>query len=212
MCSGRVDLRFILRAFSNGNDGVFIGGCRLNECNYVTQGNYDALGVVQICKKLLARVGIDPERLHIAFMSGADGNILAEVISGFTAKIKGLGPLGAGEGIDRDLMGMKLAALDRLVPFLRLVERERMRVPTKSKEAYEAYFRSEAFDALFEDVVADKLATSEIMLLLGRKPLSTGEISEILGLSPSEVSRHMQSSSRHGWVKYDVERKCYSLV
>jgi len=212
MCSGRVDLRFILRAFSNGNDGVFVGGCRLNECNYVTQGNYDALGVVHVCKKLLGRVGIDPERLHLAFMSGADGNILAEVLSGFTAKIKGLGPLGAGEGIDSDLMKMKLAALDRLVPFLRLVERERMRVPTKSKEAYEAYFRSDAFDALFEAVVADKLAVSEIMLLLGKKPLSTGEIAGILSLSPSEVSRHMQSSSRHGWVKYDVDRKCYSLA
>ena len=38
MCSGRVDLEFVLRAFSNGTDGVFIGGCRLNECNYITHG------------------------------------------------------------------------------------------------------------------------------------------------------------------------------
>lgn len=212
MCSGRVDLRFILRAFSNGNDGVFIGGCRLNECNYVTHGNYDALSVTHICKKLLGRVGVNPERLQITFMSGGDGNILAETASAFSAKIRELGPLGTGEGIDRDLLGLKLAALDKLVPFLRLVERERMRVPSKSKEEYEKFFRSDAFDKLFDDVVADKLAMSEIMLLLGRKPLSTGEISEILSLSPSEVSRHMQSSSRHGWVKYDVEHKCYSLV
>ena len=212
MCSGRVDLRFILRAFSNGNDGVLIGGCRLNECNYVTQGNYDALSVTHICRKLLGRVGLNPERLHIAFMSGGDGNILADVVSGFSAKIKELGPLGAGEGIDRDLMRMKLAALDRLVPFLRLVERERMRVPSKSKEEYEKFFSSDAFDALFEAVVADKLAMSEIMLLLGQKPLSTGEIAEILSLCPSDVSRHMQSSSRHGWVRYDVDRKCYSLA
>jgi F420-non-reducing hydrogenase iron-sulfur subunit len=212
MCSGRVDLRFILRAFSNGNDGVFIGGCRLNECNYVTHGNYDALSVTHICKKLLGRVGVNPERLQITFMSGGDGNILAETASAFSSKVRELGPLGAGEGIDRDLLGLKLAALDKLVPFLRLVERERMRVPSKSKEEYEKFFRSDAFDRLFDDVVADKLAMSEIMLLLGQKPHSTGEISERLSLSPSEVSRHMQSSSRHGWVKYDVEHKRYSLV
>ena len=43
MCSGRIGLEFVLRAFSNGIDGVFVGGCRLNECNYITQGNYHAL-------------------------------------------------------------------------------------------------------------------------------------------------------------------------
>jgi len=51
MCSGRVDLEFLLRAFSNGQDGVFVGGCRLGECNYVTHGNYDALANVHLCKK-----------------------------------------------------------------------------------------------------------------------------------------------------------------
>ncbi len=29
MCSGRVDMAFVLRAFSNGIDGVFIGACHL---------------------------------------------------------------------------------------------------------------------------------------------------------------------------------------
>ena len=36
MCSGRVDLEFVLRAFANGIDGVFIGGCWLGECHYIT--------------------------------------------------------------------------------------------------------------------------------------------------------------------------------
>ncbi len=50
MCSGRVDLEYVLRAFSKNIDGVFIGGCRLNECNYITHGNYDALSNVYISK------------------------------------------------------------------------------------------------------------------------------------------------------------------
>lgn len=63
MCSGRVDMGFVLRAFSNGSDGVFIGGCWPGECHYSTAGNYDALSMVHICKKLLKQIGIDPERL-----------------------------------------------------------------------------------------------------------------------------------------------------
>ena len=56
MCSGRVDLEFVLRAFANGQDGVLIGGCRLNECNYVTHGNYDALAITYICKNIMSRI------------------------------------------------------------------------------------------------------------------------------------------------------------
>jgi len=51
MCSGRVDLAFVLKAFANGMDGVFIGGCRLNECNYVTHGNYHALNMVLLLRE-----------------------------------------------------------------------------------------------------------------------------------------------------------------
>ena len=57
MCTGRVDLSFVLRAFSNGADGVFIGGCWLGECHYLTEGNYDALSMMHICKKLLDTSG-----------------------------------------------------------------------------------------------------------------------------------------------------------
>jgi coenzyme F420-reducing hydrogenase delta subunit len=212
MCSGRVDLKFVFRAFANGCDGVLIGGCRLNECNYATQGNYDALAVTLIGRHLLARVGLHPDRLRISFMSGGDGNLLAEAATSFSQRIRELGPLGAGEGVDAELLGLKLRALERLAPFLRLVERERLRVPVKSREAYEAFFGGEEGKKLLDGVVAEKLAVSQIMLLLERGPLSTGEIATTLGLSPSEVSRHLGSSSRHGLVRYDVERKRYSLA
>ena len=63
-CTGRVDLGFIHRAFSNGEDGVFVGGCWPGECHYVTEGNLDALGNMHLYRKLLQRIGLRPERLH----------------------------------------------------------------------------------------------------------------------------------------------------
>ena len=88
MCSGRVDLVFVLKAFSNGMDGVFIGGCRLNECNYVTHGNYHALNMVLLFRKIMEHIGLNPERLKIEFMSGAEANLFVEAVNGFVKKVK----------------------------------------------------------------------------------------------------------------------------
>jgi len=212
MCSGRIDLKFILRAFANGQDGVFIGGCRLNECNYITHGNYDALSNTYLCRKIMEHIGLNPERLRIKFMSAADGNLLAEYTDDFTNKVKELGPLGKSEGIDQNELKFKLEAAIKLVPYMRLVERERLRVPVKSKEAYTEFFESSEINALFDEIFSEKLAISQIMLLLKAKPLSTSDISEKLGLNSSDVSRHMISSSRQGLVRYDETQKCYALA
>jgi coenzyme F420-reducing hydrogenase delta subunit len=212
MCSGRVDLEFILRAFSNGTDGVFIGGCRLNECNYITHGNYDALSNVLMCRKIMAHIGLNPERLRIEFMSSGEGILLTEVINDFCLKVEEIGPLGKSEGIDEKGLKFKLEAVTKLIPYIKLVERERLRVPFKSEEAYNKFFTSDEVNRLFNELIIDKLAISQIMILLQEKPLSTGEISEILGLNPSEVSKHMNSSSRHGLVRYDESRKRFALA
>jgi DNA-binding transcriptional ArsR family regulator len=160
----------------------------------------------------MEHIGLNPERLRIAFMSSSDGILLAEVIDEFTNYIRDLGPIGKDEGEDENGLKAKLEAAKKLVPYIRLVERERLRVPSKSEEAYTKFFTSDEFDGLFNDLIINKLAMSQIMLLLKEKPLSTGEISEVLGLEPSEVSRHMNSSSRHGLVRYDVNSKCYALA
>ena len=212
MCSGRIDLKFILRAFSNGTDGVFIGGCHLGECNYVTHGNYDALSMVLLAKKIMEHIGLNPERLRIEFMSSSDGIRFAALANDFSRKVKELGPLGTSEGIDENGLKFKLEAVNKLVPYIKLVERERLRVPVKSEEAYNKFFTSDELNRLFNELIVDKLAISQIMVLLRERPLSTGEISETLGLNPSEVSRHMNSSSRQGLVRYDESRKCYALA
>ena len=212
MCSGRVDLEFVLRAFFNNIDGVFIGGCRLNECNYITHGNYDALSNVMLARKIMQHIGLYPERLAIEFMSSGEGILLAERINAFCAKVEEIGPLGQSEGIEEKGLKVNLEAVRQLIPYMKLVERERLRVPSKSEQAYNEYFASDEVNRLIKELVIDKLAISQIMLLLREKPHSTGEIAEVLGLNPSEVSRHMKTSSRHGLVKYDIGQKRYALA
>jgi len=212
MCTGRIDLSFILRALAKGADGVFIGGCWPGECHYVTEGNYDALANMHICKKLMQKVGVNPERLRLEWVAASEGARFAEVMSDFVAKEKKLGPLGKDEGVDREALQGRLAAAQKLVPYIRLVERERLRAPEKSEEAYNAFYASDETNRLFDDLIADKLAQSQILQVLGGGPLSTREISESLGLEPSDVSKHMNSSSRQGLVSYDVDQNRYALA
>jgi NADH-quinone oxidoreductase subunit E len=108
-----------------------------------------------------------------------------------------LGPLGKAEGLDEHELKFKLEAVRKLIPYIKLVQSERLRVPVKTEEAYNKFFTSEEFTRLFNELIADKLALSQIMLLLREKPLSTREISETLGLKPSEVSRHLRVSARN---------------
>jgi coenzyme F420-reducing hydrogenase delta subunit len=212
MCTGRVDLAFVLRAFQQGADGVIIGGCWPGECHYVTEGNYDALGNMHLCRKLLRHVELDPERLRLEWISAAEGSRFAEVMSDFAATLRNLGPLGGEGDLDDRVVQFRLKALTQLVPYLKLVEREKLRVPTKSEEAYNEFFASDEVTRIFDDVIVEKLAISQILLALEEKPLSTAEISEVVGLNASEVSKHMNSSSRRGLVRFDLEKKRFALA
>jgi F420-non-reducing hydrogenase iron-sulfur subunit len=212
MCSGRVDLSHVFRAFSTGADGVFLGACHLNECNYITHGNYHALSMVNLARKLLERVGLNPERLKIEFMSGAEANIFVEGVNGFVKKVRELGPIGTGEGIGERALRFKLEAVTTLIPYIKLVERERLRLPAMAEEEYYRFFASEELNRLFNETIGEKLAISQIVLLLQESPLATAEMAERLGLTPSEISRHLNTSSRQGLVRYDADRKHFTLA
>jgi coenzyme F420-reducing hydrogenase delta subunit/NAD-dependent dihydropyrimidine dehydrogenase PreA subunit len=153
MCSGRVDLEHVLRAFSNGVDGVFIGGCRLNECNYITQGNYDALNMVLLCRRIMEHVGLNPERLRLEFMSSADGNLFAEIMRDFGSRVKQLGPLGETEGIDQEELKSTLEEIRRLVPYIKLTKNEKLATRLENPEDYDHLFTRDEIDRLFSDVV-----------------------------------------------------------
>jgi F420-non-reducing hydrogenase iron-sulfur subunit len=212
MCTGRVDIAFVLRSFLKGADGVFIGGCWLGECHYVTEGNYDALFNMHLGKKLLEHIGVNPERLRLEWISASEGVRYAEIMNDFGKTLKNLGPLGKSEGMDKRTLELKLEAVSKILPYAKLVERERLRVRFDTEEKYQEYFDSAEFNRLFKELVLDKLAISQIMLLLREDPLSARDIAEGLGLEASEVSRHLSMSSRLGLVRFDEGLKRYALA
>jgi len=92
MCSGRVHPSYILEAFRNGADGVLVAGCHTpNDCHYIS-GNFKAERRVAMLKKLMAQLGLEPERLRLEWISAAEGEKFAHVIREIVADVKKLGP------------------------------------------------------------------------------------------------------------------------
>ncbi len=154
MCSGRIDLEFVLRSFLNGMDGVFIGGCRLNECNYVTHGNYHALNMVLLCKRIMEHIGLNPERLKVQFMSAGDGNLFADTMNDFGNQVEEIGPLGKSEGLDENELKSKIQEIEKLIPYIKMVEREKLDSHLENEEEYDGLFSSDEIEKLFREVVS----------------------------------------------------------
>ena len=91
MCSGRVDPELILEAFAGGVDGVMVAGCHPGDCHYM-EGNYKTMRRMAFLKKLVADLGLEPDRLALEWVSAGEGHKFREVINGFVDRIIELGP------------------------------------------------------------------------------------------------------------------------
>ncbi len=90
-CTGSVDPVYLLRAFEEGADGVFVAGCLEGQCHYQA-GNLHARNRVRYLKALLEEAGIGGERLAMVNLSSAQGPRFAELAAEFTRHVESLGP------------------------------------------------------------------------------------------------------------------------
>jgi F420-non-reducing hydrogenase iron-sulfur subunit len=90
-CSGTVDILYILKAFEQGADGVFVAGCLKGGCHFV-EGNLHAEKRVARAKNILEKIGLGKDRLEMFFMSSAEGGRFSEVAREMTERIRKLGP------------------------------------------------------------------------------------------------------------------------
>jgi F420-non-reducing hydrogenase iron-sulfur subunit len=92
MCTGRLDPAFVLKALSEGADGVLIMGCHPGQCHYV-EGNYKAMRRIALLKRTLRQFGLEDERVRLEWASAAEGPKFAATVAEMTETIRNLGPL-----------------------------------------------------------------------------------------------------------------------
>ena len=90
-CTGKTDVQYLLDAFEQGADAVFVVGCSLGNCHHV-RGNERGRARVERARRLLKHIGLDPERLEMYFVSGGMGATFARIAQGMTARALALGP------------------------------------------------------------------------------------------------------------------------
>ena len=90
-CTGKTDIRYILKAFEEGADGVYLVACPIGNCHHV-RGNERGLRRVEKARQILKSVGLEAERLEMFFMSGGQGQTFAEAAAKMTERVTALGP------------------------------------------------------------------------------------------------------------------------
>lgn len=79
MCSGRVDKKFIWRAFRKGAPVVLVSGCHFGDCHYIDANHWTEKRVKKIRKKMEI-LGIRPERLQLEWISASEGIRFSKVM------------------------------------------------------------------------------------------------------------------------------------
>ncbi len=94
MCSGRMSEQFVLEAFRLGAGMVLMSGCRLTEtgsdCHYIS-GNVWAEKRAKRIAAYLKRIGLDERRFRLEWVSAAEGDKWAHIITEMTKQMKEMG-------------------------------------------------------------------------------------------------------------------------
>ncbi len=101
MCTGRVDPQFVLSAYREGADGVIILACHPGDCHYKEQ-NFRAIQRHRMLLRMLEPFGVGEERCRLDFVSAAEGEAFARVVTEMVEELKTLGPLGFAAGIGEE--------------------------------------------------------------------------------------------------------------
>ena len=89
MCSGRVSVKLVEKAFDLGAGMVFIGGCHPGDCHYISGNNYMAKREKKI-RKMLEKKGIEQERFRLDWISAAEGARFQKIVKELTETLKRL--------------------------------------------------------------------------------------------------------------------------
>jgi len=90
-CTGKTDVRYLLEAFEQGADGVYVVACPIGNCHHV-RGNERGLARLKRAKKILDEIGLGGDRLDMFFMSGSQAYTFSQAVQTMTERIRQLGP------------------------------------------------------------------------------------------------------------------------
>ncbi len=203
MCSGRVDPVIVLEMFANGADGVMVTGCHPGDCHYV-EGNLYEERKIKMLKKLIALTGLELERLRLEWVSAAEGQRFAQVVTEFTEQIRKLGPSPvSGKSSNPQILENLQAAKNAASDFkLRVLVGRELNL-TEKGNVYKEKVTQENFDALLDEAVEAEFIRHKIHLLTKTEPLSIKTLAEAVEMKPAAVLQQIVAMRRRNMITLD---------
>jgi F420-non-reducing hydrogenase iron-sulfur subunit len=203
MCTGRIDPTIALEALRAGADGVLIAGCHPGDCHY-QKGNFLMEKRFDYMKKAAARMGIEPERLRLEWISASEGGKWAVLVREMTEEIRRLGP--------SPLKAEPTAEMEAVIDAFRaqrlrwVVGRSQLKVEIEEDK----YRRT--VDSIMQTEIERHMIT---LALKDKGALTTGELAQATGLKPSKVMQHLIALRKIGTISEVGEKNdqfLYQLV
>jgi len=92
LCTGKMDVLYLLKAFELGADGVFVAGCLEEECRHTERGVNRTRARVKYVQGLLDEIGLGGERLAVYDTSAAEWGRVQQIAAEMTGRVRELGP------------------------------------------------------------------------------------------------------------------------
>jgi heterodisulfide reductase subunit A len=90
MCAGRIKRDFVFEAFRRGAGMVLVSGCHPQDCHYLTGQKYAERRMTAVPGRL-EKLGLSQERFRVEWISAAEGEKYARVITEMDQTLKRLG-------------------------------------------------------------------------------------------------------------------------
>lgn len=198
MCTGRVDPSAVIEGLINGFDGVMVVGCRKGECRY-ENGNFYAERRLYWIKKTLEQIGVNPKRVCCNWVGADDAETFRRCLEEFTAAIRPLRGIGAGEAISKEEALKRLAALKEVFngERMRWLIGKEMELAGGTDVFGETLSRAD-FEKSVMDVFESEYGRNLILKSASDSAKSVPEISEVTGMNPVKVVREIVALKRLG--------------
>lgn len=90
-CTGRISPLFVLNAVQGGADGILISGCQPEQCHF-KEGNLGARRQLDEFARLLAYLGLEPQRLRFAWIGLDEQGRIRRELADLEEQIRAIGP------------------------------------------------------------------------------------------------------------------------
>ncbi len=88
-CTGKLEVAAIMDALADGAEGVFVAGCRVDECHNLT-GSQRASKRVAYAKEMLKELDLDPGRVEMIFVPRGEAGPIIQAAREMKTRIAGM--------------------------------------------------------------------------------------------------------------------------